>query len=82
MVSALASNAKHIPFRNSRLTHMLQHALSGLRPRRVRFVLREQPYSCGNPATGQFAKWADCARLVQQAVGDGPADAATCGDSG
>ena len=52
----------------------LQHALSALRPRRVRFVLREQPYSCGNPATGQFAKWADCARLVQQdeAAGGGP----------
>ena len=32
----------------------------------MRFVLREQPYSCGNPTTGQFAKWADCARLVQQ----------------
>ena len=29
VVSALASNAKHIPFRNSKLTHMLQHALSG-----------------------------------------------------
>ena len=45
-----------------------------LRPRRVRFVLREQPYSCGNPTTGQFAKWADCARLVQQdeAAGGGP----------
>ena len=28
-MSALASNAKHIPFRNSKLTHMLQHALSG-----------------------------------------------------
>ena len=40
----------------------------------MRFVLREQPYSCGNPTTGQFAKWADCARLVQQdeAAGGGP----------
>ena len=40
----------------------------------MRFVLREQPYSCGNPTTGQFAKWADCTRLVQQdeAAGGGP----------
>ena len=54
----------------------LQHALSGLRPRRVRFVLREQPHSCANPATGQFAKWADCVRLLgeDEAAGGGAAD--------
>lgn len=44
----------------------LQHALSALRPRRIRFVLRESPHSCANPATGQFSKWADCVALVRE----------------
>ena len=29
VVASLASNAKHVPFRNSKLTHLLQNALSG-----------------------------------------------------
>lgn len=29
VISALASNAKHVPFRNSKLTHLMQNALSG-----------------------------------------------------
>ena len=29
VVSALGTNAKHVPFRNSKLTHLLQNALSG-----------------------------------------------------
>lgn len=28
-VAALASGAKHVPFRNSKLTHLMQNALSG-----------------------------------------------------
>ena len=31
----------------------------------MRFVLRESPYSCSNPA-GQFSKWADCVALVRE----------------
>jgi len=29
VVAALASGAKHVPFRNSKLTHLMQNALSG-----------------------------------------------------
>ena len=46
----------------------MQHALNGLRPRRLRLVLREntEAPACGNAATGQYARWADCIELLRQ----------------